>query len=223
MSSNEVNDVDVIPSAKIKEAYEICMKDPKLTKYFNDAPAGARQYIALMFYCTVFNDELNDDLCARYQAEVEEELTREDVLYLAENESDPITKMHFRRLYVAMAKAEEAPASEKPAASTGGAQIPVVEVSTANLEQQLVEVLAELQTLRKITAEQALRESGLPGVLTLLCLTLVCCLLGASGVAVIVVPIALAVSIITERLFRKKIRRICGSYQNTRMRTPGRM
>ncbi len=108
MSANEVTDADVIPSAKIKQAYEICMKDPKLAKYFNEAPAGARQYIALMFYCTVFNEELNDELCAKYQAEVEEELTREDVLYLAENESDPITKMHFRRLYVAMAKAEEA-------------------------------------------------------------------------------------------------------------------
>ncbi len=107
MATNNVNDEDVIPSWKIKKAYEICMKDPKLAKYFNDAPAGARQYIALEFYCTVFSREVNDNLCAKYQQEVEEDLAREDVWYLAENDPNSASKTHFRKLYVEMSKKVE--------------------------------------------------------------------------------------------------------------------
>ncbi len=95
MARNNVNDEDVIPSWKIKKAYEICMKDPKLAKYFNDVPAGARQYIALEFYCTVFSGEVNDNLCVKYQQEVEEDLTREDVRYLAENDPNSAFRVHF--------------------------------------------------------------------------------------------------------------------------------
>ncbi len=107
MATNNVNDEDVIPSWKIKKAYEICMKDPKLAQYFNDAPEGARQYIALEFYCTVFSGEVNDNLCAKYQQEVEEDLTREDVRYLAENDPNSASRMHFRQLYVEISKKAE--------------------------------------------------------------------------------------------------------------------
>ena len=81
----------IIPAEKIQEAHAICMQDPKLATYFNEAPYGAKQYIALMFYCTVFSGEVDDDLCAKYQQEVEEDLTRDDALYLATRDTN-----HFK-------------------------------------------------------------------------------------------------------------------------------
>lgn len=99
-----VEDEGVIPAAKIQKAHAVCMQDPRLAKYFNDAPYGAKQYIALMFYCTVFSEEVDDDLCAQYQQEVEEDLTCEDALYLATRDANPISKAHFRELYLALKK-----------------------------------------------------------------------------------------------------------------------
>lgn len=102
-----VEDEGVIPAAKIQEAHAVCMQDPKLAKYFNDAPYGAKQYIALMFYCTVFSEEVDDDLCAKYQQEVEEDLSCEDALYLATRDANPITKAHFRELYLLLKKKDD--------------------------------------------------------------------------------------------------------------------
>ena len=94
----------VIPESKIREAHAKCMEDPQLAKYFNDAPQGAKEYIALMFYCTVFQDEVDDGLYATYQKEVEEEMSREDLLYLATHDRNPQSKAHFRELLAKMAE-----------------------------------------------------------------------------------------------------------------------
>lgn len=103
-----MSDNDVIPEDKIREAHAKCMQDPALAKYFNDAPPGAKQYIALMFYCTVFEDELDDAKCELYQGEVEEDLTKDDLLYLATNARNLESRAHFRELYVEKANAEQA-------------------------------------------------------------------------------------------------------------------
>ncbi len=228
MASNEVTDADVIPSSKIKEAYEICMKDPRLEEYFNAAPMGARQYIALMFYCTIFSHELTDELRAKYQTEVEEELTREDVLYLAENEMDPVSKTHFRRLYVAMSKADatEALARAKSVAVAPQQHSQFKTDSMPDLEPQLTEIFAELQMLRRLVTAMATRKSGIFGfwALGILAYLLLCMSVGPLAdyiekdwaltvllLFIVIVPIwvGLFVGNVREQRFHEKIRKIC--------------
>ncbi len=150
MANVQSTEPDVIPVEKIKEAHAICMRDPKLAKYFEDAPAGAREYIALMFYCTVFSDELSDDLCAKYQQEVETDLTRDDVLYLATHETNPISKTHFRELYVEMTQAEEAPApAPAPVAPPAGdVYAEAMRAELTAMRAELTAIRAELGTVR---------------------------------------------------------------------------
>ncbi len=145
MADVNATEPDVIPVEKIKEAHAICMRDPKLAKYFEDAPAGAREYIALMFYCTVFSDELSDDLCAKYQQEVEADLTRDDVLYLATHETNPISKTHFRELYVEMTQAEETP---PPAPVSAPTPLPAGDVYARAMRAEFTAMRAELTAIR---------------------------------------------------------------------------
>ena len=156
-----MSDNDVIPEDKIREAHAKCMQDPALAKYFNDAPPGAKQYIALMFYCTVFADELDDAKCELYQSEVEEDLTKDDLLYLATNARNLESRAHFRELYVQMANAEQAAPGEPVVAA------PVVNVDTDGVVRAVRDVRAELQQVRRLVAEQTTREGTAPGALTL--------------------------------------------------------
>ena len=146
-----MSDNDVIPEDKIREAHAKCMQDPALAKYFNDAPPGAKQYIALMFYCTVFSGEVDDDLCAKYQQEVEEDLTRDDALYLATRDTNPISKAHFRQLYLELKRAEEAPetAHQENVVEVSAPSTTVDATSLARVEQELVGLRAELLLLRR--------------------------------------------------------------------------
>lgn len=145
----------VIPESKIREAHAKCMEDPELAKYFNDAPQGAKEYIALMFYCTVFQNEVDDGLYETYQKEVEEELTREDMLYLATHDRNPQTKAHFRDLLAqvpptaADASPAVAPASEAVSAPT----TPIV-FDTRRLEMAIDRIHASLQKLDQRLEEQ---------------------------------------------------------------------
>lgn len=182
----------VIPAEKIQEAHAICMQDPKLAKYFNDAPYGAKQYIALMFYCTVFSEEVDDDLCAKYQQEVEEELTRDDALYLATRDTNPISKAHFRELYLELKKAAEK--SEEDSAEAEGTGVGAV-VSLAGVERRLDGLQTELQQTRKLLAERVTRESGAPGALTLGTLAVVL-LVTATVVPQVSAPIVLVFTFI---------------------------
>ena len=130
----------VIPESKIREAHAKCMEDPELAKYFNDAPQGAKEYIALMFYCTVFQNEVDDGLYETYQKEVEEELTREDMLYLATHDRNPQTKAHFRDLL----------AQVPPVADDAS---PIV-FDTRRLEMAIDRIHASLQKLDQRFEEQ---------------------------------------------------------------------
>lgn len=182
----------VIPAEKIQEAHAVCMQDPKLAKYFNEAPYGAKQYIALMFYCTVFSEEVDDDLCAKYQQEVEEELTRDDALYLATRDTNPISKSHFRELYLELKRAaEKSEEGSGETVETGAGAV----VSLAGVERRLDGLQAELQQTRKLLAEHVTRESGAPGALTLGTLALVL-LVTATVVPPASAPIVLALTFV---------------------------
>ena len=43
-----------IPQDKAQAAYETCVQDPQQMRYYANAPEGAQQYIALMFYFSVY-------------------------------------------------------------------------------------------------------------------------------------------------------------------------
>ena len=157
-----MSDNDVIPEDKIREAHAKCMQDPALAKYFNDAPPGAKQYIALMFYCTVFADELDDAKCELYQGEVEEDLTKDDLLYLATNARNLESRAHFRELYVEKANAEQAAVPEE-----GVVAAPAVHVDVDGVIRAVRDVRTELQQVRRLVAEQTTCEGTAPGALTL--------------------------------------------------------
>ena len=144
----------VIPEAKIREAHAKCMEDPALAKYFNDAPQGAKEYIALMFYCTVFQDEVNDALYATYQKEVEEELTREDVLYLATHDRNAQSKAHFRDLLSRMPAPPPAPRpAEEPVVQQH------IELDTRRLEVIVERMFVSVAAIEKKLAEREAREA----------------------------------------------------------------
>lgn len=185
----------VIPESKIREAHAICMRDPNLAKYFEDAPQGARQYIALMFYCTVFHAEVDDEKCASYQAEVEAELTRDDLLYLATHERNPISKAHFRELYAATGSGQT---TAEPVAEPEEGRLPNEEgasivVDIEGVITELRRIRTQLATLNdRQAAYEKLRKAPVPiaprwlASLTLFTIFCSCCIFIASAVTAVV-------------------------------------
>ena len=206
MSEND----NVIPEEKIRAAHAKCMQDPALAKYFDEAPPGARQYIALMFYCTVYQDELTDEACALYQSEVEEDLTKEDVLYLATHERNLESKSHFRELYVEMVNREQ-PAG-KPDAGVAAAPV----LNTRGLESALADVQKEVLQVRRLVAEQVTREGTAPGALTL----------GAISLLLLIAATQtpdLSKTIVISFVFVASVLGLCASVRETREFRPARV
>ena len=153
----------VIPESKIREAHAKCMEDPQLAKYFNDAPQGAKEYIALMFYCTVFQDEVDDGLYATYQKEVEEEMSREDLLYLATHDRNPQSKAHFRDLLAKMSQTSPvaAPLPSPELLETAAAQesAPSVKLDTRRIELAIERLQASVTSIQTYLEDREKREA----------------------------------------------------------------
>ena len=116
---------DIIPEAKLREAVAQCTKHARHARYFNEAPSGAKQYIALVFYETVFPDDLSEEVSDQCFKEVLQELNADDLLYLIAHEKDARTRDTFvERLaflreesVLQKQRAEKRPAvSERPSA-----------------------------------------------------------------------------------------------------------
>ena len=90
-----MDSADIIPEAKLREACAKCMQHAKHARYFNDAPPGAKQYIALVFYETIFPDDLTEEVSDQCFREVVQELGAEDLQYLIACEKDPHTRDVF--------------------------------------------------------------------------------------------------------------------------------
>ena len=86
---------ELIPEWKVREACAQCMKNEKHARYFNNAPAGAKQYIALVFFETVFPNDLTDEVSDQCFKETLQELNADDLLYLIAHETDPRTRDVF--------------------------------------------------------------------------------------------------------------------------------
>ena len=210
MSDND----NVIPEDKIREAHAKCMQDPALARYFDDAPPGARQYIALMFYCTVFQDEVDDEKCALYQSEVEEDLSKEDLLYLATHDRNPESKAHFRELYVELVSAEQA--AEGDDSDFDGGAAPAATFDTRNLEQAISGVQKEVHQVRRLVAEQVTREDTAPGALTLGTLSLLLL------IAATLTP-DLSKTIVISLVFVASVLGLCASVRESREFKPARI
>lgn len=179
--ADEAND-GVIPESKIREAHAKCMQDPALARYFEDAPPGAKQYIALMFYCTVFQAEVDDEKCVAYQAEVEADLTKDDLLYLATHERNLESKAHFRELYVEMVNAERS-AAPAPAPSTAGDGAAVVR-ELVRMEAALARVEGELARCRAAIPQPAAPRGLVVAALTVFLVGCACALAVAAAFVV---------------------------------------
>ena len=86
---------ELIPEWKVREACAKCMKSEKHARYFNHAPAGAKQYIALVFFETVFPNDLTEEVSDQCFKETLQELNADDLLYLIAHETDPRTRDVF--------------------------------------------------------------------------------------------------------------------------------
>ena len=64
---------DIIPEEKLRDAVAQCTKHARHARYFNEAPSGAKQYIALVFY----------------------EMSVDDLMYLIAHEKDARTRDTF--------------------------------------------------------------------------------------------------------------------------------
>ena len=86
---------ELMPEWKVREACEKCTKNEKHARYFNNAPAGAKQYIALVFFETVFPNDLTEEVADQCFKETLQELNADDLLYLVAHETDPRTRDVF--------------------------------------------------------------------------------------------------------------------------------
>ena len=86
---------DIISEEKAREAVAQCTKHAKHARYFNEAPSGAKQYIALVFYETVFPNDLSEEVSEQCFKEVLQELNADDLLYLIAHEKDARTRDAF--------------------------------------------------------------------------------------------------------------------------------
>ncbi|MCQ2390014.1 MAG: hypothetical protein MJ240_01210 [Kiritimatiellae bacterium] len=84
-----------IPEEKAQIALATCLQDPSLARYYENAPEGARPYIALEFYLNVYGEEVAAEVAASYYHEVEADLSTADISYLIKHESDPDIRDHL--------------------------------------------------------------------------------------------------------------------------------
>ena len=87
--------VDIIPEWKVREACAKCTKDAKYARFFKEAPSGAQQYIALVFFETVYPDDLTEEVSDQCFKNVLQELDADDLRYLIAHETDQRTRDEF--------------------------------------------------------------------------------------------------------------------------------
>lgn len=99
MSDNQ-NDTgaDVIPAEDFRTAIEVCCRLPRFKRYYEEAPAGARMYIALQFYARVFASRLDEAQYRACRLEIEPDLTLHDLDYLLQGETDAASRSYLEAL-----------------------------------------------------------------------------------------------------------------------------
>lgn len=87
------------PAWMVRAACEKCMRSKTHANYYNSAPQGAKEYIALIFYVSVYPDAMDEASYARQADEVLRSLGKEDLEYLIRYETDSqMCKVFMTRL-----------------------------------------------------------------------------------------------------------------------------
>lgn len=89
------NGADVIPAEDFRTAIEVCCRLPRFKRYYEEASAGARLYIALQFYARVFASRLDEAQYRACRLEIESDLTLHDLDYLLQGETDAASRSYL--------------------------------------------------------------------------------------------------------------------------------
>lgn len=84
-----------ISEEDLQIALEVGRKDPEKASYYDNAPEGARLFIALVFYGTYFKDTLNVDAYLAAFDEIGPELKATDIRYLLRFETDEAMRKYL--------------------------------------------------------------------------------------------------------------------------------
>ena len=81
---------------KLQEAIEGFLENPFWAGYYDAAPSGAKEIIALEFYMSLSERAHNDPEAQSVLAECREVLEKEDIAYLAQNSPNPYERSFYR-------------------------------------------------------------------------------------------------------------------------------
>ena len=82
---------------ELQEAIESFLENPFWADYYDVAPSGAKEIIALGFYMSSSERAHNDPEAQTVLEECRKALEREDVAYLAQNSPNPYERAFYRK------------------------------------------------------------------------------------------------------------------------------
>ena len=82
----------------LQQAVETFLQNPTWAEYYDNAPSGAKEVIALEFYGSTSQDAHNDQERKDVLKEVLENLDDDDKAYLAENSPNPNERAFYRKM-----------------------------------------------------------------------------------------------------------------------------
>lgn len=83
---------------KLQETIESFLENPFWADYYDAAPSGAKEIIALGFYMSSSERAHNDHEAQSALEECRAELEKEDVAYLARNSPNPYEHAFYRKM-----------------------------------------------------------------------------------------------------------------------------
>ena len=81
---------------ELQETIESFLENSFWASYFDAAPSGAKEIIALGFYMSLSERAHNDSEARSVLEECREALEKEDIAYLAENSPNPYERSFYR-------------------------------------------------------------------------------------------------------------------------------
>ena len=82
---------------ELQETIESFLENPFWADYYDAAPSGAKEIIALGFYMSSSERAHNDPEAQSVLEECRTELAKEDVVYLARNSPNPYERAFYRK------------------------------------------------------------------------------------------------------------------------------
>ena len=97
---NKAEPEGLIPAEDFAKAIAECRKDPQLDALFVNAPQGAKMFLGLLFYSSVFGAKVDERQYQLTLADIETSLTAVDIGYLLRSDIDDDSKDYLRGLLV---------------------------------------------------------------------------------------------------------------------------